>query len=163
MKKPRVTIGRVERIELIDAGVKGVPAKVDTGADSSSIWATNIHEDDTGLSCILFGGKSEFFTGKPFHFSPSSYKITRVSNSFGHKEIRYKVKLRVKVKGRIVRATFTLSDRSDKTYPVLLGRRLLAGKFLVDVSGGNPLRDIERAKARQLAEELKALNPERDA
>lgn len=161
MNKPLQTIGRAERIELLDAGFKSVPAKIDTGADSSSIWVTEIQENADGLRCKFFGPESDLYTGAWFIFAPGDYKITRVANSFGQQEIRYKVKLRIKVHGRTIRATFTLSNRSNKTYPILLGRRLLAGKFVVDVSAGEPLRDIEKAKARALAEDLEKLRQER--
>src|SRR5215207_1474342 len=95
-------IGRAEKIEFIDAGIAGVPAKIDTGADSSSVWATDVHEEPKGLYCKLFGTGSEHYTGQEMFFAPTNYRITRVANSFGQKEIRYKVKLRIKVKGRII-------------------------------------------------------------
>lgn len=80
--------------------------------------------------------------------------MTRVANSFGHKELRYKVKLRILVKKRLIKATFTLSNRSSKLYPVLIGRTLLRNKFIVDVAKGTPLRAAEEARAEQLKSEL---------
>jgi hypothetical protein len=49
-------------------------------------------------------------------------------------EERYKVKLLVVVNNRQIRAWFTLTDRSKRSYPVLLGRNVLHRKFIVDVS-----------------------------
>lgn len=141
------TIGRVERVSLPALGLKATPAKIDTGADSSSVHAVYIHEDSTGLSASILGQK--------LHFLPSEYTITRVENSFGHRETRYKVKLTVKIKGRKIRGSFTLSNRSGKTYQVLLGRRLLRGKFLVDVKSGRPLIKEERLHSKSLQAELK--------
>ncbi|MBP7858093.1 RimK family alpha-L-glutamate ligase [Candidatus Saccharibacteria bacterium] len=158
------TIGRTENIDLLDFDINGVPAKTDTGADSSSIWATSIEEKTDGLYFVLFAPGSEHYTGKVQRFTRPDYTLTRVANSFGHKEFRYKVKLRIRVKGRLVRATFTLSDRSKKLYPVLLGRRLLNGKFLVDVSGGALLEQEELRRTEQLEKELAALHqPKKDA
>jgi hypothetical protein len=55
-----------------------------------------------------------------------------VANSFGHEETRYEVPLRVKVGSKVFTSPFTLADRSKKVYPVLLGRKLLNGRFVVD-------------------------------
>lgn len=153
-KQPVETIGRAERVDLVDFGIEGVYAKVDTGADSSSVWATNIEEREDGLYFTMFAPGSEYYTGKEQRFTKPDYTITRVENSFGHRETRYKLKLRVRVKNRVIRASVTLADRSNKTYPMLLGRRLLSGKFLVDVRAGEPLADEERAKTDLLQSEI---------
>ena len=149
-------IGRAEQIDLIDLSLHDVPVKVDTGADSSSIWVTSAQEHEDGLHCVFFGKGSEYYTGQTIIFA-NGFKLTRVANSFGEKELRYKLKLRIKVKGRLIRATFTLSDRSTKTYPILLGRRLLQGKFVVDVSAGQALETTERLKRKNLAQVLSQL------
>ena len=144
-------IGRAERIDLPDYSLRGLPAKIDTGADISSLWASDIKETDDGrLQFVLFGPKSEHYTGKMVTLPAEDFKLTRIANSFGQHQMRYKVTLRIRVRNRLIRATFTLSDRSRKTYPILLGRRLLQGKFLVDVRVGQPLADIERAKREKL-------------
>lgn len=150
-------IGRAERIDLPKQGIFKVPAKIDTGADSSSIWGTDIRETPDGLEFRLFGPDSEFYTGELLKFPPEEYEVTRVANSFGQKEYRYKVKLTVRVNGRLVKGSFTLADRSDKTYPILLGRRLLSGKFLVDVKAGEPLLREEREKRARLREEIEKM------
>jgi ribosomal protein S6--L-glutamate ligase len=157
-KRPLTIIGRAEKIDLRDFNLVEVPAKVDTGADTSSLWVSKIEERDDGLYFVLFGPESSYYSGKEQHFTKADYELTRVANSFGQKELRYKVKLRITLKGRMVRATFTLSDRSLKTYPILLGRKLLHGKFLVDVADGDPLHDEERKKAQNLKKELQEVS-----
>lgn len=159
-EKELTIIGRAERIDLPKLGVMGVPAKTDTGADFSSIWATNIVEMPEGLECTLFGSDSEFYTGEKLVFKPGDYEITRVENSFGTRELRYKIKLTIRVRGRLLNGTFTLADRSAKTYPILLGRRLLQGKFIVDVKAGQPLLREERERKRQLEQDLKEMERE---
>jgi hypothetical protein len=150
-------IGRAEQIDLLDLDLSKIPAKVDTGADVSSIWASLVKETDKGLNVIFFGESSPHFSGKVVTFPKSSFSITRVANSFGQKETRYKLKLRVRINGRVFRATFTLSDRSQKLYPILLGRRLLNGKFLVDVRAGKPLKKQEKQRKQQLHNDLEQL------
>jgi hypothetical protein len=68
--------------------------------------------------------------------------------------MRYVVKLQLKLGGKTIVGTFTLSDRSKKTYPILIGRKLLNRKFLVDVSKGSPLADVENGKKIRLQKEL---------
>lgn len=160
MKNELGIVGRAEMIDLPDLGLSEVPAKIDTGADSSAIWVSRVEEKADGLHCVFFGKGSPFYSGKEVIIG-KGYVITRVANSFGHKELRYKLKLRIRIHGRLIKASFTLSDRATKTYPILLGRRLLAGKFLVDVTRGNTLAEIEKAKAEQLRQELQNLSKER--
>lgn len=158
--KTLTTIGRAEKINLIDLGFNRVPAKVDTGADASSIWAHSINQENDKLEVIFFGPESPYYDGKVHKFPKSAYTITRVSSSFGHREIRYKLKLKIKVKGRIINGSFTLSDRSAKLYPILLGRSLLKHKFIVDVSKGRPLVAEEKERRTKLKEEILKLDKE---
>jgi glutathione synthase/RimK-type ligase-like ATP-grasp enzyme len=127
-----ITIGPHTFIDIKKGGINGVPAKVDTGADSSSVWASNISDKKGRLSFTLFDKGSKYYNGQII--TTSDYKITTIRNSFGHTEIRYRVKLPVAIEGRTIRATFTLADRSQNRYPILVGRRTLQGKFVVDVS-----------------------------
>lgn len=157
MTKDFGIIGRVERIQLIALSDKSIPAKVDTGADVSSIWASNVKESNSILSFVLFDKNSSYYTGQRIKLSGKDYKLTRIANSFGHKELRYVVKLNIQIRGRVVKTTFTLADRKLKTYPVLLGRRLLNKKFLVDVSKGQPLKTQEKSKKMKMQEELKEI------
>lgn len=135
-------IGRVEHIDFVDAGVKKLPIKVDTGAYRSSVWATKIYEINGELHFTLLGPKSEFYTG--IELTTTEYRKVSVESSFGHKQERYSVFLQVEVGGKRIKSNFTLANRSRKTYPALIGRKLLKNRFLVDVSRGYPLVDEER-------------------
>lgn len=128
-----ITVGSDEKIDIVSIGVNSVLAKVDTGADTSSIWVSQVQETGEGLQIVFFGPSSPLYSGKVFTIA-KDYKVTRVANSFGAKESRYKIKLLIKIKGKSVRTNFTLSDRSSKPYPILLGRSLLSDNFVVDVS-----------------------------
>ncbi|CAN5407165.1 hypothetical protein BH10PAT4_BH10PAT4_5050 [soil metagenome] len=151
-------IGRAERADLIDLGMERVPVKIDTGADASSVWAHVVERrDGDNLHVVFFDEDSDFYTGTEHIFGPDEYVVTRVANSFGHREIRYKVKLRMRIKGRLIKSSFTLSDRSKKLYPILIGRSLLTNKFIVDVSKGSPLREAERQRSEELNSALEIL------
>ena len=114
-------------------GRKNVPAKIDTGADSSSIWASDIHiRRDHTLHFKLFAPKSPFYTGKVV--KRTDYKVAVVRSATGHEQIRYRTHIPINLHGRTIRVLFNLSDRSRNNFPILIGKRTIAGKFLVDVT-----------------------------
>lgn len=131
-KAPILTIGSSESIALPKYGLKAVPAKIDTGADSSAIWASNIIEKNGQLSFTLFDHSSPYYSGKVI--TTHDYITTLIKSSFGYTEPRYKIHLAIVLSGRTIRASFTLADRSLNKYPVLIGRGTLHSKFVVDVS-----------------------------
>ncbi|MBI1857489.1 ATP-dependent zinc protease [Candidatus Saccharibacteria bacterium] len=134
-------IGRVELVDFIDGDVFGLHAKIDTGAYRSSIWATNIYEKDGILHFALLGPKSPNYSGE--EIQTKEYKVVEVENSFGHKQDRYSVFLRVRIKGKLIKSNFTLANRELKTYSALIGRKMLRKRFVVDVATGEPLPDEE--------------------
>lgn len=130
-KKGKDLIGSTELVSV--AGIKNVPAKIDTGADSSAIWASNINiRKDRVLTFSLFAESSPLYTGEIIERKRYKVKVIRSSN--GDEEIRYRVELPLELGGRRIKAMFTLADRSKNNFPVLIGRKTLKGKFLVDVS-----------------------------
>lgn len=144
----KIIIGRRAAIRFLDHDVSmQVPAKIDTGADSSSVWASNIFVDDHDkLHFTLFSEESACYTGKEIVKTHFKVKVVRSSN--GQAQIRYSVKLRVKLSGKRVLATFTLADRSQNNFPVLVGCRLLVNKFIVDVSRGRYEESVQEESER---------------
>jgi hypothetical protein len=57
-----------------------------------------------------------------------------VRSSNGEVQERHVIEADVIIAGRTIRTKFNLADREAMNYPVLLGRRLLKGNFLVDVA-----------------------------
>lgn len=126
------TIGITELVSL-GKNYQNIPAKIDTGADSSSIWATDIKvKRDGTLVFKLFGEGSDFYTGKVF--KRKDYKVAVVRSAMGTEEIRYRTHFTVKIAGRKIKVLFNLSGRSRNNYKILIGRRTIAGKFFVDVT-----------------------------
>lgn len=143
LKRTPQIIGRKSYIEFPLQGISGVPAKIDTGADSSAIWASDIVEKDGKLSFKLFDITSPLYTGKEIQLK--QYKLISVKNSFGKAEFRYKVTMTAIIEGKKMNVRFTLADRSNSSQPVLIGRRTLKGKFIVDVTV-----DPDRNKQRRI-------------
>ena len=130
----KVIIGRAELIHFVDFDMADVPTKIDTGAYRSAIHADNIKElPDGTLEFRVLGGHpvcGEIATTT----KTGKYSKVWVANSFGQKEERYAVELKIKLSTKIVNANFTLADRSKKIYPILVGRKLLNGRFIIDTS-----------------------------
>lgn len=124
-------IGSTEYIEV--AGIKDVPAKIDTGADTSAIWASDIAMNEDGkLSFVLFDEESPLYTGERLY--SDDYAAKSVRSSHGDEQVRYRVTLPVTICGKTFSTNFTLANRSRNNFPVLIGRHTLEGNFLVDVS-----------------------------
>jgi len=135
------TIGRVEVVDFPAAKVYNLRAKVDTGAYRSSVWATDIREDRGTLFFKLLGPESPNYSGH--ELKTKDFRLVEVENSFGHKQTRYSVFLKIKIDGKTFKSNFTLANRASKTYSALIGRKLLKNRFVVDVSQGQPLQDEE--------------------
>lgn len=130
-------IGRYVHVNFPEFGVKQVFAKVDTGAYQSAVHATDIREvEENGtryLEFSLFDGHGKTAQHKVPKCRVSEYEKTTVKNSFGAQQIRYVVKTRIAINGRMMKTGITLTDRKDMVAPVLLGRRFLRGRYIVNV------------------------------
>jgi len=149
----RITIGQTEITAFPEITPGSVGARIDTGAKTSAIWVSRLWESADSLQVVFFGPAHEGYTGRTVKFT--EYTETVVASSNGMAQRRYKVKLLVVVGGRRIRAWFTLADRSQQVYPVLIGRNVLRGKFIVDVSlQSKNLHSKEQKRSRLLQEEL---------
>lgn len=142
-------IGNMEYAWLVEAGVKKVPARIDTGARTSSIWASDIRETDEGLCYHLFAPQSPFFTAEPL--VQKHYTKVAVASSNGHVQVRYRVSMTIQIRGRRIKTYCTLADRSTQAFPLLIGRNTLRGKFVVDVQRGpHSLKVLDDARLNEL-------------
>jgi hypothetical protein len=132
-------IGRKEKISLPALGLQLVWAKIDTGAYTSSIHAEQIREEEfEGKKVLAFQvllPRHPSFSGKTVRFE--KYREKKVKNSFGQAETRYLIETTIRLAAETYTAEFTLSDRSSMKNSILLGRKLLRNRFLVDVTGAN--------------------------
>lgn len=138
-KKKKILIGRSEIIDLPEFALHEVEAKVDTGAYTSAIHCSKI-------KVIKEGGK-QFVTfhipGSKIHglgktvFKTDDFILKKIKSSSGHMEERFVITTQVLLFNKPYRTEFSLTDRSSMKFPVLLGRKLLIKRFVVDVSAKN--------------------------
>ncbi len=132
-------IGRRDTVDLPGFGLEGIEAKIDTGAYTSAIHCSHIklieRKGVKKISFHILGSLQEGLGERVF--ITKNFKEKKIKSSFGQIEERFVIKTKIKIFGRIIRAEFSLSDRTEMKYPILLGRKLLKNRFIVDVSQYN--------------------------
>ncbi|MGV8856975.1 MAG: ATP-dependent zinc protease [Rhodoglobus sp.] len=126
-----------EWVALPEIGVSWIKAKLDTGAHSSAIHASDI-EEYVGKD----GANWVRFRVMPWQKSDDDAVVVErevhdrrsVRSSSGHSEDRIVVLLHVELFGHTVTAETTLTDRSDMGFRMLIGREALSQGFLIDSS-----------------------------
>lgn len=111
-------------------------AKIDTGAYTSSLHCHHITtKESNGLTIV------HFFVLDPDHpeyenrpFEIPVHKIKNVKSSNGLTEERVVIKQKIEIAKKSYTIDLSLTNRTEMKYPVLLGRRFLNQKFIVDVS-----------------------------
>ena len=132
-------IGQAEYITVLPQKYR-YRARIDSGATTCSMSALDIEifERD-GKKWVRFRLPlpADNPKEKLKKSDPQEYPITREVNIKRHgaeDQIRPAVKLKVHLGDLEGRIEFTLTDRSKYEFPVLIGRNLLNGNFLIDVS-----------------------------
>lgn len=65
------------------------------------------------------------------------YKLKKVKSSNGEVQIRPTIKVSVEFFGKKYKSVISLTNRADMKFPMLIGRRFLKNRFIVDVSKEN--------------------------
>lgn len=129
-------IGRREYVDFPELKVFSVEAKIDTGAYTSSIHCSDIvikKINNADVLCFkLLDVTHPELAKQEYHFEEFYKK--KIKNSFGEMEERYIIKTRIKLGRKTIRTTLSLSDRENMRYQVLIGRRMLKRKFIIDVN-----------------------------
>lgn len=129
--KIKTVIGRTEKVDFPELGLFDIPAKMDTGAYTSSLNCHDIREENGELHFKLVDHSHKEYYFKDHLFKDFSQK--KIKNSFGEQELRYTIKTLIRIGKKRIRAKITLSDRGSMKFPVLIGRTLLKNNFIVDV------------------------------
>jgi hypothetical protein len=137
MAKERVKllIGRKEKVDFPKLKLYGINAKIDTGAYTSAIHCDSIR-------AVRKGGERfvRFRLLDPSHPAYDGREIRKPlleeegKGSFGQTEYRYIIKTFVEIFGKSYEIELSLCDRSKMEHPILLGRKFIQDKFVVDVS-----------------------------
>lgn len=114
-------------------GFYDIDAKIDTGAYTSSIHCDDIQlkEDGTVHFRLLDASHPDHHHR---HIVLPVHKLKRVKSSNGTVEKRIFIKTKITLCGKTYKAELSLTDRSDMKYPMLIGRKFLNERYIVDVA-----------------------------
>ena len=123
------SIGWREWIYLPKFDDFAIKAKVDTGARTSALHATQIKEyDKNGKKLVSFRLHQ---SNNHVDISTQLIRYLKITSSFGDSEIRPLIRLKIRLGERSWFTEITLTKRNRMTYPMLIGRNTLMRKYLI--------------------------------
>lgn len=130
----RKTIGWREWVSLPDLGIVEIKAKVDTGADNSSLHAFDLERfQRDGIEMVRFEIHPRQRKRKPSVSCVAEVAGERkVRNPGGRSETRPVIRTRLIIAGEEIEALVNLTTRDEMTFRMLLGRRTVRHSFLID-------------------------------
>ncbi len=132
----KLIIGCLEQCDLLEWGIEDLTVRVDTGAKTSSLHVNNIRACKLGSKpAVKFDLHPDIYNVETVLECQAIIKdVRRVKSSNGAVEQRYVISTPITLGGHSWPVEITLTDRSDMSYLMLLGREGMANRVLVDPS-----------------------------
>ncbi len=127
----KLRVGRTEWASLPDLGISKIKVKIDTGAWTSALHATDIEEYNTRYG-LFVRFKTVPLSRKSVLCRARVVDQREVTSSGGVAELRYVIKTQLVLSKKRIPIEVTLSNRSNMKYRMLLGRAAMKGKVIVD-------------------------------
>ena len=140
-------VGWRELVHLDELGLHAIPAKIDTGARTSSLHGTVLEEfERDGESYVRFA--IDFPQQQVRQVCEAIHvDIRGITSSNGETQRRYVIKTPLRIGDVTFRAEISLANRGNMKFPMLIGRSSLRRRFVVD-SGYSWLQTPERKTTR---------------
>jgi hypothetical protein len=125
-----LVVGWRELVSLPELGLAGIPAKIDTGARTSSLHG-QVLEDFVrdGERFVRFAVDWDGTR----HFCEAVHVDLRgITSSNGDQQTRFVIKSPLTIGNLTFRAEISLADRSQMQFPMLIGRTALRRRMVVD-------------------------------
>lgn len=145
-------LGRYDRVDLPELALSNIHAKIDTGAYTSSLHCHHASVVEGELEFVLLDQEHPEFTGIKFRFP--KYEIRNIKNSFGEVERRFVIITTLKIFNEEITTEFSLSNRGSLKFPILIGRKILRDRFLIDVKQKNLSYREKRAAKKALKKKI---------
>jgi len=128
-------IGRREYVDFPLLDLYKLEAKIDTGAYTSALHCHDIEVRDINgkqtLCFFLLDPLHPEYNEQEHHFTEFSKK--NIKSSSGEAEERYIIKTLIHLGHKKIITSISLTDRGGMRYPVLIGRKMIKNKFIIDV------------------------------
>jgi len=135
----RTIIGRKDIADFEKLNLFGIGVKIDSGAYTSSIHCHKIEKIDKNgeqyLKCNFLDPGHPQYHEKEFCFW--DFKLRNIKSSNGMVEERVSIITEISIFQKKYPIELTLTERLEMKHPVLLGRKFISKKFLVDTSRKN--------------------------
>lgn len=132
-RRQKRVVGWKEHAALPDLKVKDVIAKMDTGANLASIDASEIkYSTKSGIKYVNFKIMKRNNTVRKTSAPLAGFK--RIKSSNGEVERRPYIKTTLLVDGISKKIELTLTDRGPMDYTMLIGRKALGRRWVVNPS-----------------------------
>ena len=128
-------VGLREWVALPDLGVAGLRAKIDTGASTSSLHATDIEPfERDGEKWVRFTAHlGSVVQLRHRRCEAPLVTMKTIKSSNGHAQVRYVISTTLALGDRVWRVEFTLACRKAMRYRLLLGSKaLIDGQLVVN-------------------------------
>ncbi len=128
-----VVIGEAEKVTIQSKDLR-LNARIDTGAQTSSLGVVNQQPFERDGKKWLDFSVQDPDSGMLIDFKLPVVRIAEIKRHGAAAQERHVVKLKIKLGDIEMVREFTLADRSRYNFPMLIGRNVLSGKYLVDVN-----------------------------
>lgn len=132
----------------VGKGEYRMKAKLDSGAKTSSLHIMDLefYESGDGKNMVKFKIKGTVPSGdqgvwKKVTMTKPIHRTVRIKSSNGEISTRVSVLLPMKIGNTSIETEFTLSNREDMNYPILLGRSSIANLGFIDCSKSFLVKD----------------------
>jgi len=134
--KAKIVIGAIEVCHLPELSIVDLHTRVDTGAKTSSLHVDNIQRlKKDGRTWVVFDIHPDIYNvDTVVSCEAPLFDVRRIKSSNGKSEERYVIKTLLDLGGQQWPIEITLTDRSDMSYLMLLGREGMGDRVLVDPS-----------------------------
>jgi len=137
----KITIGRNDKADFPELSLSDIDVKIDSGAYTSSIHCSNIKEitlnKESLIQFTLLDPEHPFYNNNNKEFTSKNYMSKIVKSSNGISETRFMIHTEIIIFNKKFPIYLTLSERKEMKFPILLGRKFLNKKFVIDTAKKN--------------------------
>ena len=130
----KVIVGSEEWCSFPTLGIPTIKARVDSGAKTSALHATNLKTfQKDGVDWVKFDINPIQNNAKTIiHCEAELVDQRIVKSSSGYRERRFVIKTNLEIGGKKWEVELTLTNRDSMGFRMLLGREAMSGRILVD-------------------------------